>query len=157
MTDTVAEFIRARIADERRQFEVPDFEEEDSARGPGWGHRTCGVCGDEGWSGTDPVTEDAWHEHAERMHDRPARLAALNAYENILKRETNVKIIRLGAPPFNPSLLAWTRRGWSQDPLDPALQEWMDMYTVPVTDSPTLRDLARIWPAHPDLPTECHR
>ena len=88
-TATLADFLMARIAEDERRLDVPEFIEEDSARGPGWGHRgdgqECPLCGMWQFSGTESVTEDAWLEHADRAHQRSRVLAECEAKRRIVE------------------------------------------------------------------------
>jgi hypothetical protein len=87
---TIIEFLNARIAEDERRFDLPDFREEDSARGPGWGNRgECPICGGYMFSGTESVTEDGWWDHAEEVHWRTRWLAECAAKRAILAAQKN--------------------------------------------------------------------
>lgn len=82
---TEIEFLKARLREQESRFDVGDFEEVDSARGPGWGKRYCPICGEHGWEGHESVTEDAMYEHLDEKHDRVYQLALIDAQRKIVE------------------------------------------------------------------------
>ncbi len=79
------EFLTARLAEDERRYDVPDFVEEDSARGPGWGNRGhCPICGGYQFSGTESVTEDGWWDHVGEAHDYTRWMAEIAAKRAII-------------------------------------------------------------------------
>ena len=88
MADDLAAWL-TQIWDARQRLyeHAPDFVEEDSARGPGWGKAggdECEVCGDYQFSGYESVVKEAWYEHMERHHQRREVLARIAADRQIL-------------------------------------------------------------------------
>lgn len=82
----IGEFLAARIAEDERRLDLPDYEVvrnssgEVSARGDGWVTRgDCPICGAYQFDGTESVTEEAWWEHAETVHQRSRVLADCDA------------------------------------------------------------------------------
>jgi phage-related protein len=71
-TATLADFLLARIEEDERSVDVPDWHCTDSARGEGWGSRgdECPICGRYMFDGTESATEDAWEMHMADAHGR---------------------------------------------------------------------------------------
>lgn len=89
---TLTEFLLARIAEDEGRLDLPDAEVvlnssgEVSHRGDGWVSRgDCPVCGAYQYDGTEEVTEEAWWEHAETIHQRSRLLAECEAKRRIVK------------------------------------------------------------------------
>ncbi|MFE5309716.1 DUF6221 family protein [Isoptericola sp. NPDC056605] len=88
---TLTDFLTARYNDVERALALPDFIEEDSARGPGWGNRGhCPICNAYQFSGYESVTEDAWYEHAEDVHQRTRALAEVEAKRRIVEMHAGI-------------------------------------------------------------------
>ncbi|MGB2557718.1 DUF6221 family protein [Cellulosimicrobium cellulans] len=129
MTQTLTEFLLARIAEDEGRLDLPDAEVvlnssgEVSHRGDGWVSRgDCPVCGAYQYDGTEEVTEEAWWEHAETVHQRSRLLAEC---------ETKRRIVTMWADPFGQ---------WNAPQADAARAQ---------KDS-TLRLLALPYADHPD-------
>lgn len=88
---TLTDFLLARIAEDQSRLDLPEASVvlnshgEISARGEGWVTRgDCPVCGAYQYDGTESVTEDAWWEHAETVHQRTRVLAECEAKQRII-------------------------------------------------------------------------
>jgi len=89
---TLTDFLLARIAEDEYRLDLPEglvvlnSHGEVSARGDGWVSRgECPVCGAYQYDGTESVTEDAWWEHAETVHQRARVLAECDAKRRIIE------------------------------------------------------------------------
>jgi hypothetical protein len=87
----LTDFLLARIAEDERRLDLPEADVvlnsrgEVSARGDGWVTRgDCPVCGAYQYDGTESVTEEAWWEHAETVHQRTRVLAECEAKRRIV-------------------------------------------------------------------------
>lgn len=156
---TLTDFLLARIAEDEHRLDVPEFDEVDSARGPGWGNRgDCPICGAYGSDGTEVVTEEAWWEHAESAHQRSRVLAECEAKRRIVEKEASSRRMHRRVP--------WHRMEGGGDffrlrdkrgdviaegeEADKLFNEHSD----PTTDTPTLRILAQVYADHPDYQPE---
>lgn len=82
---TLTEFLNARYDERERMYEVPEFQEVESARGPGWGNRgDCDICWASQYDGTESVTEEAYIEHLENAHQMTWALADIAAKRAIV-------------------------------------------------------------------------
>jgi phage-related protein len=93
-TATIADFLLARIKEDERSVDVPDWHCTDSARGEGWGSRgdECPICGRYMFDGTESATEDAWEMHMADAHGRV--LAECESKRRIVARR--VRLIERG-------------------------------------------------------------
>jgi hypothetical protein len=94
-TPKIAAFLAARLDDEARRLDVPEWRCTDSARGPGWGSRgiECDLCGQYMHDGTEVATEEAWHEHLATAHGREQReLAAKRAILDLFEARRHAGI-----------------------------------------------------------------
>lgn len=89
----LADFLLARISEDEHRLDLPDYEVvtnshgQVSARGDGWVTRgDCPVCGAYQFDGTEAVTEEAWWDHAETVHQRARVLAECDAKRRIVER-----------------------------------------------------------------------
>ncbi len=82
---TEIEFLKARLDELERWYGVGEFEEVDSARGPGWGVRYCGICGEGGWEGRESVTEEGAYKHLDDHHEREFVVAQIAAQRKIIE------------------------------------------------------------------------
>lgn len=124
---TITEFLTARLDEREQAYQVPDFVELDSSRGPGWGNRgACTICGAYQFDGTEPVTEEAYVEHLEDAHQLTWALADIAAKRSIVALHSH------------PSAACY----WSHDS--------MEMHE-PGEDCDTLRLLAQPFAEHADF------
>lgn len=85
--EALVAFLLDQFEVDERALDAPGFiEDTNSARGPGWGNRgDCPLCGAYQFDGTEPVTEEAWYEHAEQAHQRSKVLADLGAKRALVR------------------------------------------------------------------------
>jgi len=95
-------FLLARIADEERRLDAPDWVSVESVR-DGWGSRgPCPLCDAYLSDGTEVATEAGWYDHAEHAHRRRFVLAECEAKRRII--ETITEHDRLGYDYAGPIL-----------------------------------------------------
>jgi len=67
----ITEFLLARIEEDERRLDLPEWDEIECARSPGWGTRNeCPLCDQYLYPGTEGSTEDGWYAHVDRSHGR---------------------------------------------------------------------------------------